>query len=534
MLENRLFIEKIQVTYFDWDAKIYSYLENFWVQNYILWPTNSWKSFLFFYTMATLFVFEKGDVDIIKMCFKPDTKSNINLSNATRIRSDLSISIWVQKYSLCADFVNDQKKICYRLTNWDDIDLTIKKEIIDYLNQAFQLSFDQRTIKNIKQFKNYTEKDILKINYKSFLTISYIVNKYCDIWKNNRIFPKKAIDENFIDSESVISDFGTFLFILFPKMGSFLEDLGEILGRKKRQEVIKNSVNYINDVYDVSDTPNEDDYLKLYENRSAELSKIQNQLLDFRTKIDLLGYNRTKINEYMDSSLYDESKREYWDIRINMIDKDISSYVEKAELLSKKQKDLNKEITLVKEKIRFHDNKDYARLISGDLLKFQEDFNNILEDDIRNTEDLFAEHINIEKLQYDLGEFIKDQINMISIKEIKEALQDYEFSKGSFYPRLSWENAFMMFMNLILLKYIYVKLIQRRLPIPPLFIDNFLNPMNDKVDNSYKQEFIKQLKWFEDNNIQYFMTYQKGYVESQISSHSIKKPLFLTLLQDKD
>lgn len=293
-------------------------------------------------------------------------------------------------------------------------------------------------------------------------------------------------------------------------------------------------MNYINDVYDVSDTPNEDDYLKLYENRSAELSKIQNQLLDFRTKIDLLGYNRTKINEYMDSSLYDESKREYWDIRINMIDKDISSYVEKAELLSKKQKDLNKEITLVKEKIRFHDNKDYARLISGDLLKFQEDFNNILEDDIRNTEDLFAEHINIEKLQYDLGEFIKDQINMISIKEIKEALQDYEFSKGSFYPRLSWENAFMMFMNLILLKYIYVKLIQRRLPIPPLFIDNFLNPMNDKVDNSYKQEFIKQLKWFEDNNIQYFMTYQKGYVESQISSHSIKKPLFLTLLQDKD
>ena len=128
-------------------------------------------------------------------------------------------------------------------------------------------------------------------------------------------------------------------------------------------------------------------------------------------------------------------------------------------------------------------------------------------------------------------DFYNDEIKNVGLGVLEKELQAEKFSieKDLIGPKLNVDNGLNIFVNLIMIKYLYLCLKKNtRFFLPPLVIDNTFADLNS-WDGIYKKAIFNYLKWFIQEGIQVIITIWDDYkdLKSEIEWCILKiSPLF--------
>lgn len=496
---------KIDITYLNNEIEIYSYNTSFWDINYILWESNKWKTLILIFLFFTFSIRQKYDNWIIEKFLKIDDKNYSNLNSTNKILIKLDLNIWNKNFILTSELNKNEKKINYNLNyNWNIIN--DKKEIINTLNLDLGLLWKQ-TVRNYKQ--NYNVSDFKSLDYKWLLEAFFFVSKYSKLWTNMWLFHPKDIDSNFTEKRDDLTSMWEYVYILYPTISELIEEFKNLAKEKDELESVWKWLNFIKKMYNLVDNDiknnytDENSYYKLL-NESFELK--QNISDNYRI-LEILKINEKNIEESLNVWILNKNQNEYWSNRLNYIKDEIENTKNNLYDFQNKNKVLNTEINNLLGSINFSGDKNKISLVN-EVNDFKASRNKSIKNDLEKIKEDLNNIINPDEIIIQLNEFISENIKHLKSSEIINSISSLEFNKKNFfYPRITWENAFTIHINLLILKFYYIKILKSWLPIYPLIIDDIFSKINDNKENLYTKDCITILNWFSENWIQVIITY---------------------------
>ena len=553
-------------TYFIKSINIFGYLEDklsltskttfsTHLVNAIIWDSNTGKSLLLLFLFIGSFPFSSISLNnFIKTYFTPTKKKE---SNFDKIKVEVTFLLnWEERLLITEISVEWVKYIwnnCeYGKKAWEKLSKT--DILMDELSNLFHFYDSPFSLTTLH--KEIKAKNIVKLQLKD-LFFSF---RFLDKYNYGNIFLPRNIYGNISITETHRSFFSIYLYLLLPWVSYILSNLYGNLEKKEKVKILDKSKDNLNEVISsyLSKKKAEKEKKKreeaslfreeeIYKNELKSVVQMQIEADAILDKLSILETNLSKIEQYLkftaskiNLTAYQEG---YWLDRKNELESLIDRYSnelrEKKNSIEKLKRDNNKSLL----KTAFYsgildsvDNEVVTEWLVSSLWK--EIGINIdcwityidweINQDISKLWTLLSQdNPDFQKFK----DFYNDEVRNIGLDELEKELQTENFSieKNLIGPKLKVDNGLNIFVNLIMIKYLYLCLKKNtRFFLPPLVIDNTFADLNS-WDGIYKKAIFNYLKLFIQEGIQVIITIWDDYkdLKSEIEWCILKiSPLF--------
>lgn len=553
-------------TYFIQSISIFGYLEDELLLtskttfstnlvNAIIWDSNTWKSlFLLFLLIGSFPTSSRNLNKFVKQYFIDSQEQRTYFDN---IRIEVVFFLNWEKSILITEISVQWVKYI-----WNNCEYGTKKGkeqqapefLIEELSSLFHFYDNPFSLDALP--KEIKVKNIVKLQLKDLLFSFRFLEKY----NYGNIFLPRKIYGNISINTEYRTFFSTYLYLLLPWISYILGKLYGNLEKKEKAKILDKSKDNLSEIISnyLSKKKVEKEKKKrqeaslfteeeIYKNEVKSVVQMQIEADAIVDKLSILGINLSKIEQYLaftgsKINLTDYQKG-YWLDRKNelksLIDRYSNELREKKNSIEKLKRDNNKSLLktgFYSGVLDFVDKEVVTESLVSSL--WEEIGINIdcwityieweINEDISNLRTLLSQdNPDFQKFK----DFYNNEIKNIGLHALEKELQTENFSieKNLIGPKLKVDNGLNIFVNLIMIKYLYLCLKKNtRFFLPPLVIDNTFADLNS-WDGIYKKAIFNYLKWFIQEGIQVIITIWDDYrdLKNEIQGSVLEiSPLF--------
>lgn len=553
-------------TYFIKSISIFGYLEGKLLLNSkttfstnlvnaIIWDSNTWKSLFLLFLFIGSFPFSSISLNnFIKTYFTLTKEKESNFDN---VRVEVRFLLnWEESLLITEISVEWVKYIwnnCeYGKKVWENLSKT--EILMDEFSNLFHFYDSLFSLATLP--KEIKAKNIVKLQLKDLFFSFRFLNKY----NYGNIFLPRNIYGNISITATHRTFFPIYLYLLLPWVSYVLSNLYGNLEKKEKVKTLDKSKDNLNRIISnyLSKKREEKEIKKrqeaslfteeeIYKNEVKSIVQIQIEVDAIIDKLSILEINLLKIEQYLaftgskiNLTVYQKG---YWLDRKNelksLIDRYSNELREKKNSIEKLKRDNNKSLLktgFYSGVLDFVDKEVVTEWLVSSL--WEEIGINIdcwityieweINQDVAKLWALLSQdNPDFQKFK----DFYNDEIKNVGLGVLEKELQAEKFSieKDLIGPKLNVDNGLNIFVNLIMIKYLYLCLKKNtRFFLPPLVIDNTFADLNS-WDGIYKKAIFNYLKWFIQEGIQVIITIWDDYkdLKSEIEWCILKiSPLF--------